>query len=93
MHVLGEHRGSCSQLEELGSSVCRLPSVHIPLGEGTEHERKSLDVMSDRNEIRKLVLLALPRLLEEAGREAAADACLLTSRARLLLALPNHDAR
>lgn len=73
--------------------MCRLPSVHIPLGEGTEHERKSLDVMSDRNEIRKLVLLAPPRLLEEAGREAAADACLLTSRARLLLALPNHDAR
>ena len=36
----------------------------IPLGEGTAHEHRSSDVMSNRNKIRKLVL-ALLRLLEE----------------------------
>lgn len=52
---------------ELGSWVCRLPSARIQLGGGTAHEHRSLDVMSDRNEIRKLVL-APPWLLEE-GRQ------------------------
>ena len=70
MHVLGEHRAlAVSWLAgELGSWACRLPSARLPLGGGTAHERRSFDVMSNRNKIRKLVLLAPLQLLEE-GRQ------------------------